>query len=29
LLEGKAELSTLFYSSPSTGTYKYYYDVTQ
>jgi hypothetical protein len=29
ILEGRTELSTLFYNSPSTGTYKYYYDVTQ
>jgi hypothetical protein len=29
ILEASSDLSTLFYTSPSTGTYKYYYDTQQ
>lgn len=29
ILEANPELSTLFYSSPLSGTYKYYYDEEQ
>jgi frataxin-like iron-binding protein CyaY len=28
-LEGRSDLSTLFFTSPISGTYKYYYDVDQ